>query len=76
MNHVLIIFISFLIKLIIFVDPPKRSIPSDIETIIEVGIKPSQFVLIENPDKNKTNPNCLVLSVSLINSIKFIQFYF
>ncbi len=53
----------------IFLARPKRSAPSDIETIVEISIKPSQFVLIENQDNNNNNnPNCLSLSVSFIQT--------
>jgi hypothetical protein len=45
-----------------FLGAPKRSVPRDVETNIEISMKPSQIILVEG--KNNNNPNCLSLSVS------------
>jgi hypothetical protein len=45
------------------VESPKRpSSSDDVNTNVEIVIKPSQFILIE--DKTNNNSNCLVLNVS------------
>jgi hypothetical protein len=45
-----------------FLDPHKRSVPRNVETNIEISMKPSQIILVEG--ENNNNPNCLSLSVS------------
>ena len=49
----------------------KHSIRSDIETHMNIEIKPSQLILLE--DQNNNNSNCFVFNVSQTLKYKYLK---